>query len=591
MPIRPFRLAAVLLLSALAWLPCAGVFAQQAITYQGELSQSGLPFTGQADLAFSLYDDPSAGSQVGPTLSRPDWPVDDGLFQVELDFGAGSFGAAPRWLEVSVDGTALAPRQPVSAAPVALYALDGASDSPWLVNGSAIAYQDGPVGIGTDTPAAALDVRIDSSIGLPQAFLVEEGDDFSRLSFGNTESSRFWTLAALTRGTNTLDDRFNLFHSTSGDVIRINGEGHVGLGAWVPGTTYRLAVSEGMMVSRDATTSLVPHLAVIETGSTNPVRQLFWSSSLSRGWRVDNVFDPAGPAGDRWSLVSAGTGGTGTQFSVLGSGLAGIGFTTPPSALAVRGRNAWTWDSGNGRGDFHVGDGDVGLSMGVALGGGGRGVSRIWTKGGVEHLFFGSAAHGLTLAMLPGQVGINTGSPSATLDVDGSAKVRDLSHGEATPRSVVADSTGNLSIAPLRQITVPAASFRPLDSTVPTFLSLDHVYVTTAGSSQLLAAPVVLPTGARIESVTAWVMDNRSDANLRLALTADALPTGTADTLVAILDSSGASTVRQAVSEPVSSHVVDAAAYQYYVQAFTTGGPWDGTSNLRIHAVIIDYRL
>jgi trimeric autotransporter adhesin len=96
-----------------------------AITYQGQLRQSGQPFNGTANLEFRLYDQLTEGSQVGAIEVRNNWPVSDGLFQVELDFGAGVFSAAARFLEVRVDGTALTPRQAVRPAPVALFALDG----------------------------------------------------------------------------------------------------------------------------------------------------------------------------------------------------------------------------------------------------------------------------------------------------------------------------------------------------------------------------------------------------------------------------------------------------------------------------------
>ena len=97
----------------------------EPITYNGRLIQGGQAFTGSVDLEFVVYGSPDDSDPVGPTLSRPAWPVSEGLFQVELDFGPDVFGATPRYLEVRVDGTPLLPRQRVTAAPLALYALDG----------------------------------------------------------------------------------------------------------------------------------------------------------------------------------------------------------------------------------------------------------------------------------------------------------------------------------------------------------------------------------------------------------------------------------------------------------------------------------
>lgn len=604
----PTRYLACAILVVLTALPA---LAQQPITYQGQLRQSGSPFTGLADMQFRLFDSLSGGSPVGATLARVDVPVEDGLFQVELDFVAGSFGPSPRWLEIVVEGVALSPRQKVQAAPMAMFALAGnegpqgpagpagpegpegpPGDSHWILNGTATAYLDGPVGVGTATPAAALDVRNDSSIAVPQMYLTEQQDDFARLSFGNTVSDRFWTLAALTRGDDPALDRFNLFHSTTGDVLRVNGDGNFSLGIFSPQSTYRLLVQNGAMITRDGDGSSLSHLWLMETAGLEPVRQTFWSSNVSRGWNVESAVDPADPAIDRFRFIHSGAGSSGEQLTLLASGALGIDFPEPPSALSVRSRDAWTWDSGNGRGDFHVGDGLVGLSMGVALGGGGRGVSRIWTNGGVENLFFGSAGYGLSMSILPGQVGVNTGAPTATLDVDGSARVRGLGHGDAEARTVVADSAGNLSIAPLRQITIPASAFRSFDSAARSISGQGFIYIAD-GSSTEIYAPVVLPSGARIEAVTAWVTDNLGAGELRLALIADPLAGsagGPSLQLLALMDSTGASSNRQALVDSVS-HTVDAATYQYYVQAFPNVTSWPTGGTLRVHGVTIDYRL
>jgi len=100
-----------------------------SFTYQGQLRQSGEPFIGMADLEFRLYDQLSGGTQIGSAQSLNDVPVEDGLFQVELDFGAAAFDGSDRFLEVSVDGAPLIPRQKVTATPYALLATGLASGS------------------------------------------------------------------------------------------------------------------------------------------------------------------------------------------------------------------------------------------------------------------------------------------------------------------------------------------------------------------------------------------------------------------------------------------------------------------------------
>src|SRR5262245_23944612 len=120
------------------YLPChlafllfsagTGVMAQgTAFTYQGRLNDAGTPATGIYDLQFSLHNASSGGAQQGATLTSSAIAVSTGLFTVTLDFG-NQFSGGDRWLEIAVrtNGagafTALAPRQPITPAPYALYA-------------------------------------------------------------------------------------------------------------------------------------------------------------------------------------------------------------------------------------------------------------------------------------------------------------------------------------------------------------------------------------------------------------------------------------------------------------------------------------
>lgn len=102
-----------------------GVFAQATaqttISYQGQLSNTGSPHNGQVEMEFALYDQESSGTPL-ETITPDPVDVEDGLFQVDLDFSDTFDGE--RWLEVTVEGTALAPRQKISASPIAVRALN-----------------------------------------------------------------------------------------------------------------------------------------------------------------------------------------------------------------------------------------------------------------------------------------------------------------------------------------------------------------------------------------------------------------------------------------------------------------------------------
>lgn len=118
-------------------------------TYQGRLTDGGGPANGIYDFQFSLYDDASAGSQVGSTLQQDDVTVADGLFTVQLDFG-NVFDGTALWLEIGVRAgsstgaySTLTPRQPLTATPYALYAKQAAI-APWSgISGMPAGFADG----------------------------------------------------------------------------------------------------------------------------------------------------------------------------------------------------------------------------------------------------------------------------------------------------------------------------------------------------------------------------------------------------------------------------------------------------------------
>jgi len=104
-----------------------------AFTYQGRLTDdSGNPIDNTCDFQFTVWDDLAAGSQIGPLLNPTGVAVTGGLFTVQLDFG-NIFDGTALWLKIAVQCagdpgyTDLSPRQPLTAAPSALYA----ATAPW----------------------------------------------------------------------------------------------------------------------------------------------------------------------------------------------------------------------------------------------------------------------------------------------------------------------------------------------------------------------------------------------------------------------------------------------------------------------------
>jgi hypothetical protein len=100
-----------------------------------------------ADFQFSLFDAASAGNLIAGPTSVSNVDVIEGLFAVEVDFGPVEFNGQARWLEIasrtpagSGTFTTLTPRQPLTAAPYARFAVA----APWTgLTGVPAGFADG----------------------------------------------------------------------------------------------------------------------------------------------------------------------------------------------------------------------------------------------------------------------------------------------------------------------------------------------------------------------------------------------------------------------------------------------------------------
>lgn len=205
-------------------------------TYQGQLLQSGVPFTGLADMTFRLYDAPTSGNQIGAAQIISNVSVTSGLFTVVLN-GANEFGTSPfdgngRWLEIQVTAggppAVLTPRQSLTNAPYANYA-----PGPWQKNGNNLSYSNGNVGIGTSTPTAALSLGSNNANsklllwddGTPNVLGFGVGPNQFRIHLGGYPENRFSFLDA----------------PAGNEMVTILGTGNVGIGTTNP--TQKLQVT------------------------------------------------------------------------------------------------------------------------------------------------------------------------------------------------------------------------------------------------------------------------------------------------------------------------------------------------------------
>ena len=132
MNFRQFRNS--LLLPAVLAIVTPALEAQlTTFTYQGQLTDADQPANGSYDFQFGLASAATGalvplGSDPNPIAVTP-VTVTDGVFTVEIDFGANAFIGAERWLEISVRPagsadpyTTLSPRQRINATPYASFA-------------------------------------------------------------------------------------------------------------------------------------------------------------------------------------------------------------------------------------------------------------------------------------------------------------------------------------------------------------------------------------------------------------------------------------------------------------------------------------
>jgi hypothetical protein len=125
----------VLIVAATMTCGVTSVRAQStAWTYQGRLNTSTGVANGNYDLQFAVFNAVTSGAQQGPTLTNTPVGVTNGLFTVNLDFGAGVFTGPDRWLEIGVRSngqavafTILAARQRLTPSPYALFAPNAAT--------------------------------------------------------------------------------------------------------------------------------------------------------------------------------------------------------------------------------------------------------------------------------------------------------------------------------------------------------------------------------------------------------------------------------------------------------------------------------
>ena len=253
---KPLRVLATLLVLLLVGVSSAVAQVTQALQYQGRLTDAGgNPLTAaSASLQFDIYDAASAGNLVF-TQAFANQPLSSGQFTVALtnvDYrltNALKSGAA-LWVQTTVNGAVLSPRQPITSVLTAFKA-QRADTAAVALSAAAITTIDGSqiTGTGSINPSllgAGIDGSKLAGAGSINPSLLGSGIGGSKLSgagsisgtllaAGSVDSTR---LAAGSLGNSVLKPGLNgtLLLDASVDGSKLAGTGSIGGALLTPGT-------------------------------------------------------------------------------------------------------------------------------------------------------------------------------------------------------------------------------------------------------------------------------------------------------------------------------------------------------------------
>jgi hypothetical protein len=357
------RLVSVAVLAAVALqpgLPLFGQAAGAAFTYQGRLTDNGTAVTGPFDFQCVLYSAAVGGAQVGPIVTLNDVAVANGLFTVNLDFGAAAFAGSVRFLEIGVRPGAstgayavLGARQEIKPAPHSVFA----QAAPWAgIAGKPVGFADD---VDNDSGGDITSVTVGTGLtGGGAAGAVSLGLDFPAVALNHNHFGQTWN-GGQTSGLDINNSAVNgvgmrvVATATTGLGVGVLAGSNAASGIGIDGGASGTGLAIGVRGTTGSTAGRgISGLALASTGLTIGVygstdsnvgtgilgEALHTSTQLKYG--VRGVVHGANGIGVRGlSLATSGAtfGVAGDIFTTGGSGVAGISNGTTGSASGLRG--------------------------------------------------------------------------------------------------------------------------------------------------------------------------------------------------------------------------------------------------------------
>ena len=363
----------LLVLAALLAAPQARAGAPLKLNFQGRLDQSGQPAEGSKTFLFKIYDAVSGGN-LKWTSSSQAIDVSGGLFSAVLstgtpaDLSTATFSGA-RFIEITVDGVPLSPRQELVSAPYALVAqalapdaelppaviADGSvTDAKVLLTTAAISsgkFGDDRVAI---TAAAITGTFGDSSVAITTGAVTSGkfGDD--RVAISTGVISGLGTLAQSNSEADPVFTAAPAYVITASSVTNWNAAygwgNHAGLYLAAP-ATFTYVASEA-----DPVFAAAPAYVITASSVTNWDAAYGWGNHASAGYATTTQVNTALASYaalsatqtftgvNTFSSTAAFTAQFGSQPGVtissglvVSAGSVGVGTASPNSVLTVNG--------------------------------------------------------------------------------------------------------------------------------------------------------------------------------------------------------------------------------------------------------------